>query len=296
MEAIAEDGMRDANEPGAWSGRLDASRFKVDQPFEVESESDAVMEPAVPVGLADSRMESSMTSVCEVRGLSSRDRAVGIAADVLVGLLPDDESVELPEVERVNGGIIYRALKRIFDVCACSLALAIMAVPMLVIAARIRRESPGPVIYAQEREGLNGKPFRLYKFRSMYSDAEERGARWAASEDPRVTPYGMHLRRTRLDEVPQFWNVVRGDMSLVGPRPERPVFCEAFRERIKGWDQRTLVRPGITGLAQVDGGYELLPKEKAKLDIEYIESRSIILDLKIMLKTVGVLKSGEGAR
>ena len=104
------------------------------------------------------------------------------------------------------------------------------------------------------------------------------------------------MRNTRLDEIPQFWNVVRGDMSLVGPRPERPAFCAAFRERIDGWDQRTLVRPGITGYAQISGGYELLPKEKAALDIEYLENRSLLLDVKIMLSTLGVLKTGEGAR
>ena len=127
-------------------------------------------------------------------------------------------------------------------------------------------------------------------------DAEERGARWAVDGDPRVTPLGKRLRSSRLDEIPQFWNVVRGDMSLVGPRPERPAFCREFERRIDGWSQRTLVRPGITGYAQVHGGYELLPKEKARLDIEYIENRSIIMDLKIMLATLGVLKTGEGAR
>ena len=110
-----------------------------------------------------------------------------------------------------------------------------------------------------------------------------------------MTPYGAHLRRTRLDEIPQFWNVVKGDMSLVGPRPERPVFCRAFRERIRGWDQRTLVRPGITGLAQVEGGYELLQGE-GQVRHRVYRKPQLLLDLKIMLKTLGVLKTGEGAR
>ena len=104
------------------------------------------------------------------------------------------------------------------------------------------------------------------------STPRRRGAQWAAGDDPRVTPFGRKLRTSRLDEIPQFWNVVKGDMSLIGPRPERPVFHEAFKERIDGWEQRLAVRPGITGLAQVEGGYELLPKEKALLDIEYIEN------------------------
>lgn len=218
-----------------------------------------------------------------------------IAPEVLKQLLPD-EHVELPRVQRVAGGPFYRFIKRTFDMVACSAALVVLAIPMAVIAWKVKRESPGPALYAQTREGKGGRPFRLYKFRSMYVDAEERGARWAVDGDPRVTPLGKRLRSSRLDEIPQFWNVVRGDMSLVGPRPERPAFCREFERRIDGWSQRTLVRPGITGYAQVHGGYELLPKEKARLDIEYIENRSIIMDLKIMLATLGVLKTGEGAR
>ncbi|WP_455136853.1 sugar transferase [Thermophilibacter sp.] len=218
-----------------------------------------------------------------------------IAPDVLDKLLPD-EYVELPRLRRVAGGLGYRFVKRTFDIIACSVALVVLAIPMAVIAWKVKRESPGPAFFAQTREGKGGRPFQLYKFRSMYTDAEARGAQWAVDDDPRITPVGKKLRNSRLDEIPQFWNVVKGDMSLVGPRPERPAFCAAFRERIGGWDQRTMVRPGITGYAQVHGGYELLPKEKARLDIEYIENRSILMDLKIMLRTLGVLKTGEGAR
>ena len=218
-----------------------------------------------------------------------------IAPEVLDKLLPD-EYVELPRVRRVAGGLGYRFVKRTFDVVACSAALVVLAIPIGMIAVMVKRESPGPAFYAQTREGKDGKPFKLYKFRSMYTDAESRGAQWAVDDDPRVTPLGKKLRNSRLDEIPQFWNVVKGDMSLVGPRPERPAFCREFEKCIDGWNQRTLVRPGITGYAQVHGGYELLPKEKSKLDIEYIENRSLLMDLKIMLATFGVLKTGEGAR
>ncbi|WP_270573803.1 sugar transferase [Candidatus Collinsella stercoripullorum] len=233
-----------------------------------------------------------MSALGETPGLTES----AVAPDVLARLLPDDEVVELPALARVGGGPAYRAAKRAFDVVSCSCALVLLAVPMAAIAFKIKRESPGPAIYAQTRVGKGGRLFKVYKFRSMYVDAEARGAQWAQGEDPRVTPFGRRLRNSRLDEIPQFWNVVRGDMSLIGPRPERPVFHEAFKERIHGWEQRLAVRPGITGLAQVEGGYELLPKEKALLDIEYIENRGILLDVKIMLRTLGVMRTGEGAR
>ena len=130
----------------------------------------------------------------------------------------------------------------------------------------------------------------------MYTDAESKGAQWAQGEDPRVTPFGRKLRNSRMDEIPQFWNVVCGDMSLIGPRPERPVFHDAFKERIHGWEQRLAVRPGITGLAQVEGGYELLPEEKALLDIEYIENRGFALDFSLIWRTLRTMATGEGAR
>lgn len=220
----------------------------------------------------------------------------GIAPDVLASLLPDEGVVELPRVRRIAGSLGYRFVKRAFDVCSCGVALVLLAIPMAVIAVKIRRESPGPAVYAQRRVGLNGKVFNLYKFRSMYQDAEVRGAQWAKDEDPRVTPFGRFLRNKRLDEIPQFWNVVRGDMSLIGPRPERPAFHEVFCERIHGWEQRVMVKPGITGLAQVEGGYDLLPKEKARIDIAYIESRCIKLDFGIIWRTIRTMISGKGAR
>ena len=125
----------------------------------------------------------------------------GIAPDVLASLLPDEGVVGLPRVRKISGSLGYRFLKRAFDVCSCSVALVVFAIPMLVIAAKVRSESPGPVIYAQRRVGLNGKVFNLYKFRSMYQDAEVRGAQWAKDEDPRVTPFGRFLRNKRLAPV-----------------------------------------------------------------------------------------------
>lgn len=220
----------------------------------------------------------------------------GIPVDVLEALLPGDDIVELAK-PHVAGGLLYRFIKRAFDVVSCSVALVVLSPVMLYCVARIKRESPGPVIYAQRRVGKGGRVFQIYKFRSMYIDAEARGAQWAqGGGDPRVTPFGKFMRKTRLDEIPQFWNVVKGDMSLIGPRPERPGFCDEFEKRIHGWHYRTYVRPGISGLAQVTGGYDLLPKEKVKFDLRYIETRSLLQDLVLMLKTLGVVSTGEGAR
>lgn len=219
-----------------------------------------------------------------------------IAPEMLARLLPDGGIIELPQLSHVNGGYTYRAIKRAFDLATSMLALVVLSLPMVVAALIIRSESTGSAIYSQMRVGKGGKLFKIYKFRTMYANAETGGAKWAADDDPRVTPFGRKLRNSRMDEIPQFWNVVKGDMSLVGPRPERPVFHEVFEERIHGWGQRLAVRQGITGLAQVEGGYDLLPKEKARIDIEYIENRSLLLDLGIMLRTLGVVRTGEGAR
>lgn len=254
------------------------------------------MNEAAPEGSARSlslreRRARAVGAVDHKRNLQEN----GIPAEVLEALLPGDDIVELAE-PRVAGGIFYRFVKRTFDVLSCGAALVVLSPVMLYCAVRIKSESEGPVFYAQRRVGKNGRVFSIYKFRSMYTDAEARGAQWAQDHDPRVTPFGAFMRKTRLDEIPQFWNVVKGDMSLIGPRPERPGFCDEFEKRIHGWHYRTLVRPGISGLAQVTGGYDLLPKEKVLLDLRYIETRSIKQDLMLMLKTLGVVSTGDGAR
>ena len=145
----------------------------------------------------------------------------GIPSDVLAKLLPGDDIVELVE-PKVNGGLGYRFVKRAFDFVSCGCALIVLAIPIVVIAAKIKLESPGPVIYSQRRVGKNGKIFNVYKFRSMYIDAEARGAQWAVGDDPRVTPFGKFMREKRIDEIPQFWNIVKGDIPLriLKTRPE----------------------------------------------------------------------------
>jgi Undecaprenyl-phosphate glucose phosphotransferase len=179
-------------------------------------------------------------------------------------------------------------LKRAIDVAISGGALFVLAMPFAVIAGLIRRASPGPVFYKQERMGLDGQAFEVFKFRSMYVGAEdETGPIWARDNDPRCTPIGRWLRRFDFDELPQLWNVLRGDMSIVGPRPERPFFVEQFKHRIPQYMLRHKVKAGITGWAQVNGwrGNTSLDK-RIEYDLYYIENWSVGLDIKIMWLTV----------
>ena len=191
---------------------------------------------------------------------------------------------------------VYSAVKRLFDFVVALVALILLLIPMLIISIVIVLDSPGKPIYSQIRLGKDQKPFRLYKFRSMKKDAEVDGAQWAEQDDPRVTRVGRVIRKTRIDELPQLLNILSGKMSLVGPRPERPEFYDLFDQYIDGFRQRTLVIPGLTGHAQVNGGYELLPEEKIVYDIEYIKNRSLKLDLQCILKTIRVVFTRDGAR
>ena len=191
---------------------------------------------------------------------------------------------------------VFDAMKRLFDFFASFCALVVLAVPMLLIGLIIKLTSGGSVIYKQERLGLNGKTFTLYKFRTMIEDAEANGACWAKKDDVRVTKVGKFLRKTRLDELPQLINIIMGDMSVVGPRPEREIFYNEFDKYIEGFRTRLVVKPGLTGLAQIEGGYELLPEEKIVYDIEYIKNRSILFDLKIIFTTVKIVFNHDGAR
>ena len=148
----------------------------------------------------------------------------------------------------------------------------------------------------QERVGLNGQKFIMYKLRSMYLDAEKNGYQWAEKNDPRITKIGHFIRRTRIDEFPQIINIIKGEMSIIGPRPERPEFINEFLKDIPNFNERLAVRPGITGWAQVNGGYELTPKDKLVYDLFYINHESIKLDFLILLKTIKVMVTGNGSR
>ena len=181
-----------------------------------------------------------------------------------------------------------------------SLALLIFTLPlMLLVALLVRLDSPGPVLYRQERVGLNGIPFTLLKFRSMNANAEARGPAWAQQKDPRVTRVGAFMRRTRIDELPQLINVLRGQMGFIGPRPERPHFVDQLAEVIPHYAQRSRVKPGLTGWAQVNYPYGAsVDDARAKLsyDLFYVRYRSVLLDLAILFATVRVILFQEGSR
>jgi exopolysaccharide biosynthesis polyprenyl glycosylphosphotransferase len=185
----------------------------------------------------------------------------------------------------------WDTFKRLFDLWLAAAGLLLLAPVLLLIAALIRLTSRGPAIYAQERIGLMGRPFTLYKFRTMVHDAEAHCGPVLSpgEEDDRLTPLGRWLRNVRLDELPQLWNVLRGEMSLVGPRPERPHFVRQFQQMRPLYAKRHQVRPGITGLAQVCGGYHTDARDKLRFDLIYVSQRSLWLDLWILLRTVFVM-------
>lgn len=188
-------------------------------------------------------------------------------------------------------------IKRLVDIVTASLLLASLSPLMLLAGIAVKLESPGAIFYSQLRNGLHGQPFRVYKFRSMRQDAEKAGAQWAQKRDPRITRVGYCLRLMRIDELPQLWNVLRGEMSLIGPRPERPEFDSQLTTQIPYYKLRYLVKPGITGWAQVMYPYGASVEdayEKLSYDLYYIKNYSIWLDLAIAFKTVRVVILGKG--
>lgn len=178
-----------------------------------------------------------------------------------------------------------------------SIALLILTLPIMLISAiLIKIDSNGGIFYTQERVGIDGKLFKLIKFRSMIHEAEKDGERWAEKNDLRITKVGRFIRRTRIDELPQLINVIQGDMSIIGPRPERPSLTEKFERNYPGFKKRLIIKPGLTGWAQVNGGYDLNPLQKLELDLYYIKHLSFRLEVRILLKTIYVVITGKGSR
>jgi exopolysaccharide biosynthesis polyprenyl glycosylphosphotransferase len=195
-----------------------------------------------------------------------------------------------------KGNTIYDFFKQLFDRMISLFALVLLFPLILIVSILIKFDSKGPIFYRQERIGRYGRPFSIIKFRTMHVDAEANGPQWASKNDSRMTKLGHYLRRYRIDEIPQFLNILRGEMSLIGPRPERLIFIHSFEKEIPSFRDRLQVKPGITGWAQINGGYDLTPKEKLHLDLYYIHHYSFVLDLKIALKSIPVILFAKGWR
>ena len=236
--------------------------------------------------------------------------------DLLAGARPDHTSVlllpgpfesligrmryrwvsDIPLIEVMGAGEwrLHRPVKRLLDVTGAA-ALLLLAAPLLALCAlAVRLTSPGPVLYRQVRVGRGQRPFTLVKFRTMHVGAEQGEERLTAPGDPRLTPVGAFLRRTRLDELPQLFNVLAGKMSLVGPRPERPGFVRAYLERVPGYAERFSLPPGLTGLAQVNGDYDSTPENKLRYDLAYMANWSVWLDLSILFRTIRTVLTSRG--
>ncbi len=226
-------------------------------------------------------------------------RALAPTYEEHTGRIPMAQLAEGWELSRPVHASGYGPLERAIDV-----VLVIITAPLWIvigggIAIAVRFGSPGPVVYRQEREGRGGDRFTLYKFRTMVEDAEVDGPKFAMEDDPRLTSVGRWLRKTRMDEVPQLWNVLRGDLALVGPRPERPIFVAEFSRTIPFYASRHLVRPGVTGWAQVNYGYaddEADTIEKLTYDLYYVKHMSFGLDLQILGRSMWTVLTGFGAR
>jgi sugar transferase (PEP-CTERM system associated) len=259
----------------------------------------------IPQIVRERRVDRVVVSLADARGKLSMDQLLhmklndGVRFDHLASVYEDYTGKIAVENLRPSWVIFSQgfrksralaASKRAFDVMLAAIGLILAAPLMLIVTVAMKLASPGPVLYHQQRVGKDGRPFTIHKFRSMRTDAERQtGAVWSTKDDPRVTPIGRFLRRTRVDEIPQLWNVLKGDMSVVGPRPERPEFVTDLTKRIPFYGQRHVVRPGLTGWAQVRHEYGSTVDDalqKLQYELFYIKHMSVAFDLFIVLATI----------
>jgi exopolysaccharide biosynthesis polyprenyl glycosylphosphotransferase len=262
----------------------------------------------------DELLDENVSVVVDLRGVLSesmaryvssasiagyRVRSLSEAYEEHTGRLPMVHLAEGWELAQPVGRSGYAPVKHAIDVVLTVITAPLWLPLGAIVWVTVKLDSPGPVLYHQKRLGRNGKPFTLHKFRTMVVDAEEDGPRFASPDDSRITRAGRFLRKSRLDEIPQLWNVIRGDLSIVGPRPERPVFVEEYENTIPFYASRHLIRPGVTGWAQVNYGYaddEAEAVEKLTYDLYYVKHSSVWLDLHILGLSIWTVLTGSGAR
>lgn len=248
---------------------------------------------ASPVALRELIEDMALSNESEVRV-----EVIPELYEIFIGTLDSTvKDIPLMELTRRSAPGWYVSTKRLLDMAISLAALVILSPLLLVVSALILFTMGWPVLFRQERVGRHGCTFDVLKFRTMVRDAEARsGPVLAEADDPRITPLGRFLRRSRIDELPQLANIMVGDMSFVGPRPERPFFVEQFVREIPGYRERFKVKPGVTGLAQVSGGYATTPERKLKFDLIYMYHQNLLMDLQILVETVRVVLTGRGAR
>jgi sugar transferase (PEP-CTERM system associated) len=294
---------RDAGmEVVAWrdDGEVQGSRDR----FAAELRAFRIERPGIDrviVAMEDRREKMPVRELLELRIRGVLIENSSTLLERLSGKLPLDglNPSALIFTEGFRMSAIHQLLRRLLSLSVSVIALAICLpfLPFIVLAVRL--SSPGPIFFSQMRVGQRGHPFLVYKFRSMRQDAEAKGAVWATKDDPRVTPIGRFMRSTRLDEIPQLWNVLRGEMAFVGPRPERPEFVEWLSKEIPFYDLRHMIRPGITGWAQVRYRYGASleeTKRKLEYDLYYVKNHSIGLDLLIMFETIKTILLRRGSQ
>jgi exopolysaccharide biosynthesis polyprenyl glycosylphosphotransferase len=262
----------------------------------------------------ENSLPDHVSLVVDLRAVLSEDMAQWVTSWSIAGVpiralspVYEEHTGRIPMVHLAEGWELaqpvqrsgYAPVKRFIDVVLVLVTAPLWILVALVIAIAVKFDSPGPAIYHQERVGRRGSRFTLHKFRTMDKDAEIDGPKFASIDDPRLTRTGRVLRKTRMDEVPQLWNVLKGDLSLVGPRPERPIFVDEFSRTIPYYADRLLIRPGVTGWAQVNYGYaddEAETIEKLTYDLYYVKHSSLWLDLQILGKSMWTVLTGFGAR
>jgi lipopolysaccharide/colanic/teichoic acid biosynthesis glycosyltransferase len=281
---------------------LDAPHATVSSVLDPREES-----PGIPV-------EAGVTLAVDLRAVLSESMAQYVSSASMSGTLVrtftdvyEEHTGRLPMIHLAEGWELsepvrrasYAPVKRVLDVILVGLSIVVWLPLALIVALIVRMDSDGPILYRQARVGRHGKLFTLTKFRTMVNNAEEAGPQFTLHDDPRITRTGRFLRKSRLDELPQLWGVLRGELSLIGPRPERPVFAEEFSREIPFYEARHLIRPGVTGWAQVNYGYaddQAETIDKLTYDLFYIKHSSFWLDLHIVGRSIWTVLTGFGAR